>query len=693
MLQTEKLLNLEKFLSEQNGKIAVYGLKLNARDVNCFFHESIACFLDREMKSGTFCGLPIVGLEDLPQYNIHAIVIAASLSAEPYIYARIHEFCGTNGIVIYGLHSGKLKSGRLGKDLSVKVATREALREAIVSHDVISFDIFDTLLMRKVLYPTDVFDIVENRLRKQGIDVPGFKNYRIQAERGDRSHKDLSAIYSTLKAMLGWSEKHMNLAMKEELAVEKQAILPRPGMMEIFSYAHAMGKQVLLVSDMYLPAEFLQEILSKHGFAHYDELYISANRGAGKGGQLFELVRAEHPAKSYLHIGDNAILDGGAARIRGFDTWLLDSGLQKLRDSEVDTILPFVENFNDRLLLGLFVVKAYGNPFEQACVNNVQKFASLFLTPLAAQYVLWLLQRAMDHHFEAILFAARDGWLFRRLYQEATKVIDLKNIPPGIYFYASRKLCISAALQDEKSLEWMRGILAEQTHYFLRNVFGFVPKDGHEPPVQGENPDLIWDEVLEIKESIFDSSAAIRQGYERYITKQGLRREGRYAFIDLNSQGSSQCALTHSILPHIYGLIFARFISSSSVTMGRIETFLPQADCSHMFANNAAEFIFSSPEPSAASVNADGEIVFEEEDRSISELKILQEAQESIINFCHDFFSLCDITSAVNPAVGQFLLSMYQKPPFVGASSVFDGMDIKDDLKGIRLECLLTNER
>ncbi|MBE6101896.1 MAG: hypothetical protein E7200_07335 [Selenomonas ruminantium] len=692
MLQEHILIQLNGFIVSKLSKVAVYGLKLNAQAVYWHFPDKIACFLDRDVQSGSFCGLPIMRLEELPQHGVQTVVIAASLQAEPHIYERIHNFCENHGIVIYGLYSGRLVGEHLGKALSTDKDMENVLRREIDVHDVISFDIFDTLLMRKAIYPTDVFDIVGLRLQHRGIDVADFKNYRVQAERGDNPHKGLTGIYQTLRNMLGWTEAQAEFAMREELKVERQVLLPRPGMAEILSYAHDIGKQILLVSDMYLPREFLQEVLAEHGLACYDGLYVSDDRGTGKGEQLFELVKEEHPAKSYLHIGDNAIVDGWSARVHGLDSWLLPSGLQSLRNTDAREKLPFVEDFNSRLIFGLFTAKAYGNPFGSAQVTDVTQFARLFMAPLAAQYILWLLQKAKAHNFEAVLFAARDGWLFRRLYDEAVEVMGLKDIPKGRYFYCSRKLCISAALQDEKSLDWMRGILTGQTHHFLREVFGFVPKDGHEPPVWGENPDLIWDEVLDQKESIFAKSAAIRQGYECYIAEQGLQREGHYAFADLCSQGTTQCALTHSVLPNLYGLIFARYMSGRSATMGRMETFLPQVDW-HMLANNVFEFIFSSPEPSAASVDTDGNIIFEEEDRSEYELELIKNSQEEIVDFCREFFLLCDPDGEINPAVGQFLLSMYQKKTFAGAGKVFDNLDMHDNLMGGRVDCLLNNEK
>ena len=54
----------------------------------------------------------------------------------------------------------------------------ERMQQEILAHEVISFDVFDTLVMRRVLYFEDVFSLVEQRS-----GVAGFRKYRIQAER------------------------------------------------------------------------------------------------------------------------------------------------------------------------------------------------------------------------------------------------------------------------------------------------------------------------------------------------------------------------------------------------------------------------------------------------------------------------------------------------------------------------------
>ncbi len=40
--------------------------------------------------------------------------------------------------------------------------------------DAVSFDLFDTLIMRQVLFPSDVVELTENRFKKKGIYIENF---------------------------------------------------------------------------------------------------------------------------------------------------------------------------------------------------------------------------------------------------------------------------------------------------------------------------------------------------------------------------------------------------------------------------------------------------------------------------------------------------------------------------------------
>lgn len=66
---------------------------------------------------------------------------------------------------------------------------------------------------------------------------------------------------------------------------------------------------MIYISDMYLPSEFIKEILTNHGvFGRKDSLYASGEIGLTKeSGKLFKHVLKKEgiPASSLFHYGDN----------------------------------------------------------------------------------------------------------------------------------------------------------------------------------------------------------------------------------------------------------------------------------------------------------------------------------------------------------------------------------------------------
>ena len=85
--------------------------------------------------------------------------------------------------------------------MSINIAD---IKNQIDKHNIISFDIFDTLLKRNVLYPYDVFTLVELAYsRRYAHPVCSFREKRIQAESARRRKSNqeevtLDEIYEEL---------------------------------------------------------------------------------------------------------------------------------------------------------------------------------------------------------------------------------------------------------------------------------------------------------------------------------------------------------------------------------------------------------------------------------------------------------------------------------------------------------------
>ena len=193
---------------------------------------------------------------------------------------------------------------------------------------VISFDVFDTLVLRSVGSPVDVFDIVESSYNQKGIGktVTAFKAERIKAETRARSksagkeitlgdiYLELSEVYDSATA-----EALRNIETESELSVCKA----NPEMLAFYQKMMSLGKRIIIVSDMYLPSEVIGTVLTNCGFDGYEKLYVSSEYGVMKRyGELFEVVKQDYKDVNLLHIGDHPIADYSVVKRMGMNAFL-----------------------------------------------------------------------------------------------------------------------------------------------------------------------------------------------------------------------------------------------------------------------------------------------------------------------------------------------------------------------------------
>lgn len=202
----------------------------------------------------------------------------------------------------------------LSEDIFVDYSTHRGFYRAdsvvdmLMRFDVVSFDLFDTVLFRKV-NPTDVFQLVEQRL-----EIVGFAQQREQAEWMARQKKyhltgswevSFSEIY---EALPHFTDEQKQQLQDAELAMEREQLVANPVMKQVIKRLQAHGKRVIAISDMYLDAAILKEFLQGCEIPFPDRIYVSSEFGVSKSdGRLFERVRELERLqdKTIVHIGDN----------------------------------------------------------------------------------------------------------------------------------------------------------------------------------------------------------------------------------------------------------------------------------------------------------------------------------------------------------------------------------------------------
>ncbi len=238
--------------------------------------------------------------------------------------------------------------------------SRAALIQEIENHDIISFDIFDTLVMRNVYYNKDVFRIMAQETDPLwGID---FFTARTEAEAvlSREAYPYIEEIYEYISRKHPVLKGHEQALIAREIELETALILPRREMVEIFHLAQKMQKPVYIVSDMYMHHDTLAAILEKNGITGYKKLLVSSEYNSSKPQHLFEYYLREIPEGTCLHIGDSWECDIIPSGALGIDSFRLKMSTE-IYEYRENTIAP--AGLQERTRVAKYVAEHYNSPF------------------------------------------------------------------------------------------------------------------------------------------------------------------------------------------------------------------------------------------------------------------------------------------------------------------------------------------
>ena len=199
--------------------------------------------------------------------------------------------------------------------------------QCVEKYEHASFDIFDTLIIRKCKQPAKIFDIVEEKYNKlNGTNLENFRQLRILVEaqlRSKNAEITINDIYSSIANKYGC---RISDTLKDlELETELEQCVANPQIIDLYNQ-YALHHEVFLVSDMYLPSCFIKKILTKNNILHFSKIYISCEYGKTKRNRkLFEQVICENSLnkKEIIHLGDNFISDYVNPRLIGIHSCLI----------------------------------------------------------------------------------------------------------------------------------------------------------------------------------------------------------------------------------------------------------------------------------------------------------------------------------------------------------------------------------
>lgn len=523
--------------------------------------------------------------------------------------------------------------------------TKEALLANIDAHEVISFDIFDTLLSRKVLIPEDVFDIVSGRALKEGMRLRNFREMRIKAqEKLGLTNPDIYEIYENFQKLVGVTDVVKERLIQLELEVELEVLAARKEMVEAYQYALRQNKKVYLVSDMYFPGLMMELILKQFDIISYKGLMISCDYKMLKMQGLFQELVARANGDSVLHIGDHEINDGVCARECGIDSFLVCTPWELMGRSAWSAYLERKPSkINDRSLIGLSVITMFNSPFKLSGNNDLPESEDEYhlgfalIAPIVTVFMDWFLNQIKNKGYDGVLFAARDGFLIHRLYKKAVEILKWYDMPKGIYFQTSRKAAVMSDMADEAVINMligMRGVLSPEE--VLSQLFGLDQADIMPFP-EGDDWDLeIYNYVWKHKDQIFQRSADMRRNYYRYMGKLELKIGKKYVFYDFVSSGTCQKALNKIVPFDLYGRYFG-WNSKEDKRDFKVESLFDREGSFFIRYYKVLEMFMTSEKPSLAGLDKYGRAVLARELRADEEIERALMVQEGISNYFEDY--------------------------------------------------------
>lgn len=200
-----------------------------------------------------------------------------------------------------------IKKSLKGYVNSMGTSNEGKIIQKIEPYEWVSFDVFDTLIKRNVKEPIDVFRVIETDYK-----IENFAKKRSEAEWLAKKSLKREITLDEIYEFYCESGKVREELKAVEKYVEGRICIANLGIKGIYDWCIEHKKNVLIISDMYLPEEVIKNILFRCGYSKYKKLYVSGTVGLSKrDGKLYKYVISdlEIIPKNIIHIGDAFISD------------------------------------------------------------------------------------------------------------------------------------------------------------------------------------------------------------------------------------------------------------------------------------------------------------------------------------------------------------------------------------------------
>lgn len=372
--------------------------------------------------------------------------------------------------------------------------------------EYISFDIFDTAVVRPFAEPTDLFELLSEEYEKTGAGFSSIGDIRKNSEMAVRQERytpgevvkdiHIDDIYDYMHKCYGLSFELCEKIKNKEKKLEIEFCQARKTTYELYEFAVSIGKKVIFTSDMYLDQHTIERILKKNGYKKYTKLFLSSSVGFLKGtGELFQYVldNLVGTASNVIHIGDNYSVDIEAAKAKGIETIYLPKAMDVFCN-KIESLPTNGCYFNNddvaallnsrglekktrayRSMIAMCANRYFDNPYRYFHLKSDYNVDPAFVGYYSLGMCLvgiceWLYQTAVDNN-NRIVFTARDGYLIKEAFD-----IYVKFKPKKIkskYLYVSRKALLPLMLQNTEDFYNLPIVFQQYTPGMILDLLKF----------------------------------------------------------------------------------------------------------------------------------------------------------------------------------------------------------------------------
>jgi len=439
-------------------------------------------------------------------------------------------------------------------------------------YEVYSFDVFDTLLRRRIDPPELIkalaAEYLSARLVQHGINI---SQVEILAQRKrceeillqealskgrDADYRLDDVMTETLKALSADSVVDSREAVSYEIELEKKAAQPMPGAVAALSYLKSAGKRVICMSDSYLSANQMAAIFEHQNLMKYiDKLYVSSEIGKRKStGRLFQHV-LETEGSKLVHIGDNYTSDYIIPKRLGIKALRLNTTSEQARKRKLRKLRAGKNKMD------------YVNAIVRSDAregSELHRIGYAILGPALTVFVHNVAERARKDDIEALFFIARDGYALKKIYEILQNNIYANaSLPPGKYMCLSRFPVRLASAQKFAYSELRRaaekyggkrvslkdilnsyGFQSEQfasiAQRYRIDVTEPIDYKAHDGKLRAFLEDSVFQETIEA------GASSARRLLREYLASIGFFGRHNVGFVDANVEGLTQSLLAQA---------------------------------------------------------------------------------------------------------------------------------------------------